>query len=582
MTMLVFVIITFPLLLSFGGFHHRLRPFLVSLAPWSALPALIWALWNPPQSTFEISWLFIGVHLELDPLGRNLIIAIAVLWMLVGLSARASFASGPTIYRFFIVYLIMLTGMFGLFLAQDLPTFTLCYALITFAAYGLIIFEQTVAAHRAGLAYLMLAVIGEMVLLEGILHIAFIADDPSLSRVPAVVAAASDRHLITGLLLAGFGIKIGIFPLHVWIPMAYSAIPNAISAVLSGSMLIAGFLGWMRLLPIGIIALPEWGVVCMLAGLITLSYGVGVGLTQKLPKTILAYSTVSQAGLLTTGFGMGMVTPDRWIQIAPLLTLIPLHHAMALGALYLGLDAARKTAWHASQPRLVGIGLVVSALPLIGAPFSTGALSHAIFELPAPPEMLGNVPLTWLSGLGLFGMTLLMGHFFYQAWPGRSAKPTQSEERLTTGIWLPWAALLFCGQMMVWAMPLNLSAEAEKLLLSPMAVWTNLWPIVIGGLLVWLANKKFGGFPAPAIPPGDLIAGVEWVSFRAKSYWQTRILPAWKTRQSEQGVQSLLPQETLWPLAFIEKMEEGLGQWMTLGAALLFLASVFFVILIAL
>ena len=577
---MIIVILILPLLLALGGFYPRLRPLLVSLAPWSALPALVVALWNPPHSSLDVSWLFIGIHLDIDGIGRSVIIVTSLLWMLTGISTRELFVSGQTSHRVFIVYLMMLTGMSGLCLAQDLPTFTLFYALTTFAAYGLMIVEHTVPAHRAGLAYLILAVVGEMVLLEAILHIISIAENSNISQIPAVVATASDRHLIIGLLLLGFGIKIGVFPLHVWIPMAYSAAPFAISSFLSGSMLLAGFLGWMRLLPMGMVNLPEWGIVWMIAGTLTLLYGIGVGLTQTDAKALLAYSTISQAGFLTLNFGMGMIMPDRWPRIAPLLMLLPLHHAIAMGALFLGLGVASKAAGPVWQRRVVAGGLVVSALALTGAPSSGGAVSKAIFTISAPSITLWIGPLHWLPELGIIGMTLLMGRFLSEAWPWRQGKVIHRGERLTKKIWLPWAALIICGGIMMWIMRSTLPLEAERLLWSPMAIWANLWPIGTGGLLLWGMIRLSHGFPASSVPPGDLIVGIEWLGHRAKAYWHGKISGAWQNWRSNLTSHPPLHLDGSEAISILEKIENRLGQWITLGAALLFLASIFFTLLI--
>src|SRR5690606_37472043 len=173
--------------------------------------------------------------------------------------------------------------------------------------------------------------------------------------------------------------------------------------ILGGSMFLAGVLGWIRLLPLGMIDLPEWGVVCLVAGIMTLLYGIAVGLTQTHLKALLAYSIMGQAGSLTTGLGMGMTVPDRWPHIAPLLMMWPLHHAIAIGALFLGLGAAGRTTGSSRQRRWVAGGLMVSALAFLGLPSSGGALQHAIFEITAPSITFWRAPLSWLPALGTIG-----------------------------------------------------------------------------------------------------------------------------------------------------------------------------------
>lgn len=578
--MTIFIILSLPLLLALGGLYPRLRSMVTSYAPWSALPALVLALWNPPHTTIEVSGLFIGMRLGLDDVGRSFTIAGALLWTLAGVSARPSFISGSKLPRLCIMYLMTLTGTLGLFMAQDLPSFLLFYALMTFAAYGLIIFEDTTAAHRAGLTYLILAVVGEALLLEAILLITFIAGSQDISHIPAAVAAAHEHNLIIGLLLIGYGIKIGVVPLHMWIPRAYTSAPTAISAVLSGSMLMAGFLGWMRLLPLGGIALPEWGLVWMVAGAVALLYGIGVGLTQDHPQTLLAYSIISQAGLMTMGIGMGMAMPDLWPRIDHLLVFYAMHLTLVMGSLFLGLSVASKATGAVRQHRLIALGLVVPALALAGAPFSSGTLINAIFEATAPMTPW-TAPLIWLPALGAIGTTLLMGRFLIEAWPRRQVNGMQPVDRLSIGIWLPWAVLLLCGGILAWVVRLKLSVEAESLLFSPATIWTSLWPILIGGLILWGVTRKPDRFAATSIPPGDLVVGIEWLAHRTKKQWDSLTGEAWQTWPSGLASHPLLHKSRSWASSIIEEMEGRLGQWMTLGTAFLFLAAMLFTLLLA-
>ncbi|MEX2490119.1 MAG: complex I subunit 5 family protein [Nitrospirales bacterium] len=579
--MIMIVILTLPLLLALGGLYPRLRSMVISYAPWSALPALVLALWNPPHTALDVSWLFIGIRLGLDDVGQSVMIVTALVWTLAGVSARASFIAGSNSHRLFFMYLVTLTGILGLIMAQDLPTFNLFYALMTFAAYALIIVDNTTAAKRAGRIYLILAVTAEALLLEAVLLITAISGNQDISQIPAAVAvaAAPERNLIIGLLLAGFGIKMGLFPLHAWIPLAYTAAPTAIGAVLSGSMLMAGFLGWLRFLPLGGEVLPEWGLAWIIAGIVTLLYGVVVGLTQHNPRTILAYTTISQAGLMTTGIGMGMVMPDVWLRIEHLLVLYALHHALVMGGLFLGVGVARKATGPDWQYRLVAFGLTMPALALAGAPFSSGTLVNAIFE--ATPSMAPwTGPLTWMPALGAFGTTLLMGRFLLETWPRRQGTGFQPVDRLPIGIWLPWAVLLLCGGLLAWIVRLQLITDTGNLPFSSISIWTSSWPILIGGLLVWGVTRNSDRIPVPSIPPGDLIVGIEWLAHRTKEHWDGITGEAWQTWRSGLASHPLLHKSRTWTISFLEEVEGWMGQWKTLGTAFLLLAAMLFILLL--
>jgi hydrogenase-4 component B len=115
--------------------------------------------------------------------------------------------------------------------------------------------------------------------------------------------------LAVGLLAAGFAVKAGIMPLHVWLPLAHPAAPVAASAVLSGALIKAGLIGWLRLLPLGGAAWPGWGTVFVVVGLTTAIAGALIGVAQTRPKVVLAYSSVSQMGIIATLVGVGLLAP---------------------------------------------------------------------------------------------------------------------------------------------------------------------------------------------------------------------------------------------------------------------------------
>ena len=111
-------------------------------------------------------------------------------------------------------------------------------------------------------------------------------------------------------LILGFGLKMGLVPLHVWMPLAHPVAPIPASAVLSGIIVKAGVIGLIRFLPLEVPS-PDWGMALVGLGLLTAFYGVLVGLTQPHAKTILAYSTVSQMGVVAAVLGAGMTTGRR-------------------------------------------------------------------------------------------------------------------------------------------------------------------------------------------------------------------------------------------------------------------------------
>jgi len=158
-----------------------------------------------------------------------------------------------------------------------------------------------------------MAVLGEAALVAGMLLAVHAASSHYLSDLAAVAPPAA----AIPLLLLGFGIKVGMPLLHMWLPLAHPVAPVPASAVLSGVMLKAGLLGWLRFLPLGTAALPETGTLLLTAGLLAMFLGVAAGLCQREPKVLLAYSSISQMGFMTLAVGAGLLAPQLWPVLLP-------------------------------------------------------------------------------------------------------------------------------------------------------------------------------------------------------------------------------------------------------------------------
>jgi formate hydrogenlyase subunit 3/multisubunit Na+/H+ antiporter MnhD subunit len=130
----------------------------------------------------------------------------------------------------------------------------------------------------------------------------------------AALPGSPRRDAMLALLILGFGLKIGLVPLHVWMPLVYTAAPIPAAAVLSGAAVKAGLIGFIRFLPLGV-AMPRWGEALAVAGIFSAFYGVLVGITQQNPKTVLAYSSISQMGLLAAALGIGLAAGDNGAEL---------------------------------------------------------------------------------------------------------------------------------------------------------------------------------------------------------------------------------------------------------------------------
>ncbi len=108
------------------------------------------------------------------------------------------------------------------------------------------------------------------------------------------------------LALVGYGTKVGLAPMHTWLPDAHSKAPAPISALLSGVLLNVALLALLRFKVITDLAVPAFaGPLLVVFGTASVLIAAGMMLTQKNYKRLLAYSSVEHSGLLALGFGFG-------------------------------------------------------------------------------------------------------------------------------------------------------------------------------------------------------------------------------------------------------------------------------------
>jgi len=493
--MLLLGVILFPLLLALLLLSPA-RPMVLRLAPWAPLPALLLALMGPPELHAEIPWLLLGTRLGLDETGRLFLLFTALIWLVAGLYARVWLAADARRARFAGFFLVVQAGNLGVCLAQGAAGFYFFFALMTFAAYGLVIHAGDKAARRAGRVYLALAVVGEVLILSGLLLLvdawgnAYLLDFRHAGPLPAQLAPAA------WCLLLGFGVKAGLPLLHYALPLVYSAAPAPAAAVLAGAMLKAGLLGWLRFLPLGELALPDVGMSLMVLGAIAMFAAAAIGLTQRQAAALLAYSSISQMGYFLLALGAALRVPALWPALAPALLLYAVHHALAKSALFLGLGMARRY----GATRSILAGLALPALALVGAPLTGGMLAKLqLKQALADPLTPWSSALPGMLGLGALVTALLMLRMFFLL----RREPGQPE-CLRAGLWAPWLlALLSVAALPVWLAPSGLWRDA----LAPSSMLVAFAPLLAALALAWLAARMSSQMPA--IPAGDMLVWLE-------------------------------------------------------------------------
>ena len=461
-------------------------------------PATLAAVLGEPE--LGATWLLLGGRFGLDEVGAALLPPTAALWLVAGLFAAHYIEAGGRRIRFFGWFLAAMSGNLVLLAALDAVTFYFGFALMSFASYGLVVHAGSARARHAGRYYIAMVVLGEVCVITGLMMLASQSSiDFAEMRASFTAAAGARDHLIIGLLVVGFGVKAGVAGLHFWLPLAHPVAPAPASAVLSGAMIKAGLVAWIRFLPLGEIALPAWGVGLAALGLFTAYYGVLVGLPQREPKTVLAYSSVSQMGVMTLAIGVGLAFPDRWALAQAGLLVYIIHHCLLKGSLFLGAGLAHDPL----PPRLartVGLVFCLAALSMAGAPFSSGLAAKLGLKAALPLVGPWHDRLPLLLSLSSLLTALLLLRFLWLAWPQADRSAAGPPARVTVA----WLALAGAALLVPWWLS---ALPVRALLMSAAVAMEAAWPLaaalalLLGGLYLW---RRPGHRRLPSVPPGDL------------------------------------------------------------------------------
>ncbi len=483
-----------PLAMAFALLFEAARAILWRMMPLAALPALMLGLLVTQPQLVQGNWFVLGLSMGLDPVSRLFLIFTAVLWIAAGSAARHWMQADPRATGFGVMFLMAMSGNLGLILSKDAMAFYGAFALMSFASYGLVIHSRDAGAKAAARLYIGFVVIGELILFSGLV----LAATQSGSILLADMRAAELSGLAVALLLVGFGIKLGVMPLHFWLPPAHGAAPVPASAVLSGAMIKAGLFGIISAVPLGLVSYSDHGTVVMAAGMVTIFAALLLGVQQTSAKPVLGFSSVSQMGIIALGLGAGLMVPDAWPALLPVLVFLAAHHALAKGALFLGVGA-----WAAQEGRIARLVLTLAllgpALVLAGVPLSSGALGKE--ALKSALALGSEVWLPWLTlALTLSGIatTLLLARAVALLWLNPPGAPQSRPEALA----LPF---LFLASGAV-ALPVIWPVLDDQMAAPVLdAAQGALWPLAAG---VAIALGVAVSAHAQRVGPAQFLAGL--------------------------------------------------------------------------
>jgi hydrogenase-4 component F len=307
--------------------HNILRRLIVVAAAASHL-SLVAAAWAAHPAPILGGWL------GLDELGHLFLSIVSVLFFAASiyafgyLSRQAAgeqndfeddgiFTNAPEAI-FCMCLLAFLAAMTLATASQHLGLLWVAMEATTLASAPLIYFHRHHRSLEATWKYLLICSVGIAIAMLGNFFMVFAASRPGAESTSLVIselikqAASLDSQWLKVafiFLLVGYGTKMGLAPLHTWLPDAHSESPSVVSALLSGALLNCAFLGILRVHQICIAAgLADFSSqLLMVFGLISVAWATMFIWSQADYKRLLAYSSVEHMGILALGVGAGGV-----------------------------------------------------------------------------------------------------------------------------------------------------------------------------------------------------------------------------------------------------------------------------------
>jgi hydrogenase-4 component B len=377
---------------------------LEALASASAIAHPAATVWTLPFGVPLFSW-----SVRLDALSAYFNLALAILAVAVsvysfGYLRHMEGRGNLGALGFF--YNILLLSLTLVFTAANAFFFLVVWEVMALSAFCLVSFEhEREEARSAGVLFLIMSHAGTALLLIAFLLLSCASgslDFTTFHQLGSHLPVA-EQGAIFLLFFAGFGVKAGIVPLHIWLPEAHPVAPSNISALMSGIVIKTGIYGMARVFFDFYGTPPLWmGTVVLATAVVTALVGVLYALMEHDLKRLLAYHSIENVGIILMGFGaalmFGALGHPNLAAIALIAGLYhTLNHAIFKGLLFLCAGSVVNSTGTRNMEKMGGL---IRRMPMTALGFLIGAV--AISGLP-PLNGFVSEWLTYQALLAGFG-----------------------------------------------------------------------------------------------------------------------------------------------------------------------------------
>lgn len=356
-----------------------------------------------------------GIELVGDPLSALLLVLVSV--VTVGVVAYAR-RGAPRSNVFYSELLLLLAGVSGVVATGDVFNLYVFLEITGLAAYALVASGRSGRAAVASLRYLLIGTVGASLYLFGVGYLFVATGTLNMDDLAGRIAAVGyDSTLVLagfGLVVTGLAVKIALFPLHTWQPEAYASSPDSVSAYISALVSTVAAYALARVcyavFTVDFFAVtPLARDLLLLAAAVSVVAGSVLAVMQSEIKRMLAYSSVSQFGLVVAAFGL----VNETAALGGVVHLVG--HAIMKGGLFLaaGVVAVETGARTVEEYRGLGgrapvasVAFAVLAFAMVGVPPAVGFVGKWYIVVGAVESG------AWPVAVVLVGSTLLTLAYF--------------------------------------------------------------------------------------------------------------------------------------------------------------------------
>lgn len=326
--------------------------------------------------------------------GLQVILAVltGAIWFITTIYSKEYFQQDRNRNRYYLFMLLTEGATMGIFLSADFFTTFIFFEIMSFTSFVMVMHDETKEAMRAAHTYLAVAVLGGLVTLMGLFMLYQKTGTLQMDLLQQFMAQQTDKSVFYGigvLVFFGFAAKAGLFPLHIWLPNAYTLAPAPASALLSCLLTKTGVFGIMMITAKIFFHDAPWGNFMLILGMITMLMGAILALFSINLKRTLACSSMSQIGFMMVGIAMQGILGEHNALAASGTLLHFINHSMLKLVLFLSAGVVFMNLHELDLNKIKGFGrdklllkvvFLMALLGIGGIPLWNGYVSKTLLH----------------------------------------------------------------------------------------------------------------------------------------------------------------------------------------------------------